>query len=121
MVRDGEQGCNGVATILCYILGLTHSGSEPFTLVQGCYSYNVGCSQLMGYGVYLYSNLKNIPKGNELKWLLKKGVGLFLRVFLSKISPPQMQLVQLYTCTCKHAPYSIVPLFRLQYCCEVIL
>ena len=38
--------------------------------------------------------------GDELKWLFKVGVGVFSRVeiFLSKIRPPHMQLVQPYTC-----------------------
>ena len=37
--------------------------------------------------------------GNELKWLLKEGVGVFLKVviFLLKIRPPYMQLV-MYVC-----------------------
>ena len=50
-----------------------------------------------GYSI-MYHNLKNPPMGDKLKWLLKKGVGVFLRLvtvmkIFSKICPPHMQLV----------------------------
>ena len=47
-----------------------------------------------GYSI-MYHNLKNPPMGDKLKWLLKKGVGVFLRVCDSdeKICPPHMLLV----------------------------
>lgn len=39
--------------------------------------------------------LENIPIGDELKWLLKRGVGVFLRVVIvfSKICPPYTQII----------------------------
>ena len=53
---------------------------------------------------------------DELKWLLKEGLGVFLRFvkFLSKICPPHTQLVQFYLHTdavpfCPALAYAVTP------------
>ena len=86
--------------------------------------------------IYTCSNviiIENMPTGYELKWLSKRGVGVFSRVviFLLKLHPPHTHLTHswssqllhavilqcLFICLCKYACLHLLVPPLTQYCC----